>query len=128
MAEINNRIDGKSDLKLKGILDEFFPYIGAKDRRNEAIYRIDEHFSQLFPQPLDEKELREKIERILDELLFSPSENEGGSYELSRCIDQILALLQPKIEEAKREERERIKSWLRVNGGVAFAEALKGGE
>lgn len=44
---------------------------------------------------------REKISRILDELLFSGDGSLDNPYELTECIDQILALI-PTEEELRR--------------------------
>lgn len=57
-------------------------------------------------QPLDDKELREKLAR-------KPVEThkyKGDRYLTLDCIDQILALLQPKIEEARRELIQEIEN------------------
>ena len=149
------------ELDLMGIFNDCFPYIGAKDRRNEAAYKVVELInsrinSQVLPQPLDNEKARERIVATLEawqdtgtDYVTSYSFN-GIAYEIlpllpqpldnkelrekikdwwvnkdktwciyQRCqdyedgcgyciADQILALPQPKIEEAKREERERI--------------------
>jgi len=89
---------------------------------------------QLFPQPLDKKELREKLAELEHEQwivwAFSLMEREKLSPERikrwqklmipyselteeqkdqdRKWADKSLALLQQKTEEAKREERERI--------------------
>lgn len=47
-----------------------------------------------------EEKLKEQIERILDELLFSPGESDDGyTYNLSRCIDQITKLVFERLGE-----------------------------
>lgn len=65
-----------------------------------------------FPQPLDDKELREKA--LLARKECEDVEHKEGEH-LNWCRpilkaqrDKALALLQPKTEEAKREERERV--------------------
>jgi len=41
-----------------------------------------------------QQEIREGIERTLDELLFSPSESKDGyTYKLAGCIDNLLKYL-----------------------------------
>ena len=92
------------------------------------------------PQPLDDKELREKIEELKETLCYAVHAWERGdiSYDIFQLIDdditdQILIILQPKIEEAKREERERITEEVlkplleRIKEVERDLKALKGG-
>ena len=90
------------------------------------------------PQPLDDEKLKHAIREILR--VVNSIRNFGMGTAYNEYVDQILALLQPKIEEAKREEREKIVSELTKiadeNGEVTLnmlimskqIEALKGGE
>ena len=126
---VNNRIE-----EVKKILDkhkgEFICNGKYQDITNVTIAKeIDDYYCQLFPQPLDDKELREKIA-----IEFFKTDCPYGEWiyatELhkEKCLakaDQILALLQPKIEEAKKEERERIRSFFDED---EMPEFLKGGE
>ena len=65
---------------------------------------------QLFPQPLDDKELRDKIANVSFSFGFT---GRGMTQKTIRevlpllAIDQILALLQPKIEEARAQGKKR---------------------
>lgn len=77
------------------------------------VYNLIRQICQLFPQPLDDGKLRERIAELNSACGFRLCEkykmpNREGMYDCDHCIaDQFLALLQPKIEEAKRRERER---------------------
>ena len=108
---------------------------------------IVEQICQLFSQPLDDKELEKAIYQVLIDNTSKRRERYGDievthiDTNIGDSIQPISALLQPKIEEAKREERERIiRIVLKVakdreenfgsqRGWVADIEqALKGGE
>lgn len=60
--------------------------------------------SQLLPQPLDDKKLREKIGKIVSNAITADMVD--GRYGSKPYTDQILALLQPKIEEAFQSPHE----------------------
>lgn len=71
------------------------------------------------PQPLDDKGLREKIEAMRKESAFCPDIGDKLGYcgKYSNCDDCIwaytLVLLQPKIEEARIDEQERLLRYLK---------------
>ena len=101
----------------------------------DMVVALSETIAQALPQPLEDKKLRGKIaEAIYKEFTYYPK-----NYRIYACADQILALLQPRIEEAIRQERERIFAWgnedcphnhtvkLKVKRGcIACWQALKG--
>jgi len=75
--------------------------------------------SQLSPQPLDDKELREKAKltdaEISLTIQFDRNINFGANYQelkhraiANAATTKAFALLQPKIEEARRQEKEGI--------------------
>lgn len=107
---------------------------------------------QLFPQPLDDEGLREKAQKLKGMIkgITTLSSDREKWAEMFEMIDQILALLQPKIEEARmqgmegqstlayttgkhdgaKQERERImeiaeKHFPRIRGYAEW-QALKG--
>ena len=67
---------------------------------------------QLSPQPLDDKELREKI-GISIRKYHDWNRSRGELFTFEMLLDQILALLQPKIEEAKRQKDDEWKERLK---------------
>lgn len=87
---------------------------------------------QLFTQPLDDKELREKISKLLAESegwVWERLNNLSDKDEVMGCptkshffnlADQILALLQPKIEEAKQDTLGRCAKFLQSSGEEAY--------
>ncbi len=82
--------------------------------------QIDGYYSQPFPQPLDDKGLREKIKGAINaSVIIHSFKHDDWSIDADKGADQILALLQqhyhPSIEAQKlqielaiRQERERI--------------------
>ena len=95
---------------------------------------------QLFPQPLDDEELEKAIFSIVLPKVcrLRPEIDIKGAQQAQSATTEIRALLQPKIEEAKREERERIvEIYTRYRDVIAPVQlkkimleeqALKGGE
>lgn len=91
----------------------------------------DDQICQLFPQHLDDKGLREKLKTTPIEVKYDlDGIVEGHIVHLSdRGISKLLALL-PDIEEARKQERERIgKELCSINTIETLAnyrQALKG--
>ncbi len=105
--------------KAKRILQRFFAEKKSPWDAEDAT-RFASQICQLFPQPLDDKELREKVKEFVcinsgdiipncNECIYFNSVSEYGCCHPD--IDKILALL-PNIEEAKREEREGVSQFL----------------
>ena len=89
--------------------------------------RLANQICQLFPQPLDDKELREKLTNILGKE-FHPYVAECAMVPINRdfyykVTDQILALLQPKIEEAVIQARKEqmVIDWAQAGKDVEEA-------
>jgi len=106
-------------------------FLRTEENFNCVARQIDDYYCRLFPQPLTDKELREKIaDKFRAEIVtigISVEDAKTGQmwgFDAERLSRIALALLQPKIEEAKREERERVKTiiqdwdkWVNEEGG-----------
>jgi len=123
MTEINNRIEGVkkidellgSETKVPFTICEAWKGL-TKDERCSIRNQI----CQLFPQPLEDEELRGKLARIIYEGYLPIHTNlprywhqltDSQQEHFRNVADQILALLQQKIEEAKREIIDMLKNY-----------------
>ena len=91
------------NIEVRRILENDIEFDGRKILPDNA-EELYNQFCKLFPQPLYDKELRETLRHKLVELFSGTT-----TWVSDKDVELILALLQPKIEEAKGEERERIK-------------------
>ena len=85
------------NIEVRRILENDIEFDGRKILPDNA-EELYNQFCKLFPQPLDDKELREKLRHKLVELFSGTT-----TWVSDKDVELILALLQPKIEEAKRE-------------------------
>ena len=76
---------------------------------------IDKYYSQLFPQPSTDEELREKIAEVLRRNMgvrvADTIHGKEKEYFFPDMTGELLTLLQQRVEEAKKQERERIVNW-----------------
>ena len=70
---------------------------------DNLVIELGDKICQLFPQPITDEELEKKLSELRLEVY--------GAQLTENDIAQILTLLQQRVEEAKRQERERIANW-----------------
>ena len=140
MTEINNRIEEvKKIAELIGKAECLFqdgsypcPEGEGINGSNICDYCKAHQIYQLFPQPLDDKELREKIGGELGYALYCDYDLNLSDKEKIELADVALALLPPKIEEEKIKPLQKyvayILTFLATVGIVGYLVRLGGGD